>query len=235
MTTGISLVRENAQSMQPPRSLWVPFPLGRPLGKPNDKAFQHRVIAAALALLERTAGPVLEDYPEDAPTVSIEESAACPVSFSNTQAQENTWAARFINELTQMQPWYELGKRRRNGRSLVGVAEEPIQTILTKLGDLLDADTLPTADLKWFKLAIEDAKVFYIEALTAQPGEYSAQAIEQILWHETQLGAGLRIFYERFAASPKLAIMARMVASREAIGGSTGEEIEINDITQKEK
>jgi hypothetical protein len=55
------------------------------------------------------------------------------------------------------------------------------------------------------------------------------------LWHKTQLGAGLKVFYQRFAATPKLAIMARMVASREAIGGSTGEEIEINDITQKEE
>jgi hypothetical protein len=55
------------------------------------------------------------------------------------------------------------------------------------------------------------------------------------LWHETHLGAGLRVFYERFTATPKLAFMARMVASREAIGGSTGEEIEINDITKKKK
>ena len=36
MTTGISLVRENTASMQPPRALWVPFPLGRPLGVPDD-------------------------------------------------------------------------------------------------------------------------------------------------------------------------------------------------------
>jgi len=167
--------------------------------------------------------------------VRIEASAACPVSFGNTQAQENTWTARFQDELTQMQPWYELGKRKRRGRSLVGVADEPMENIFSKLGELLDKKALPTADLKWFKLAIEDAKVFYIEALTAQPGEYSAQAIEQILWHKTQLGAGLKVFYQRFAATPKLAIMARMVASREAIGGSTGEEIEINDITQKEE
>jgi hypothetical protein len=110
-----------------------------------------------------------------------------------------------------------------------------MQNILEKLGELLDSDTLPTTELNWFKLAIEDAKVFYIEALTAQPGKYSAQAIEHILWHETNLGAALRVFYERFTATPKLAIIARMVASREAIGGSTGEEIEINDITKKEK
>ena len=57
MTTGISLVRENAQSLQPPRSLWVPFPLGRPLGKPGDPEFQLDVIEAALALLARESGP----------------------------------------------------------------------------------------------------------------------------------------------------------------------------------
>ena len=58
-TTGISLVREHTEAMQPPRFLWVPFPLGRPLGAPGDAAFQHRVIRAALSLLEAPAGPVL--------------------------------------------------------------------------------------------------------------------------------------------------------------------------------
>ena len=48
-TTGISLVREHTEAMAPPRALWVPFALGRPLGAAGDAAFQHRVIAAALA------------------------------------------------------------------------------------------------------------------------------------------------------------------------------------------
>ena len=48
MTTGIALVRENAEALQPPRMLWVSFPLGRPLGKPGDPAFQKRVILGAL-------------------------------------------------------------------------------------------------------------------------------------------------------------------------------------------
>jgi hypothetical protein len=106
--------------------------------------------------------------------------------------------------------------------------------ILDRLGTLLDAGSGPTEDLHGFKLAIEDAKVFYIEALTAQPGKYAAQKVEQILWQQTQLGAGIKVFYERFTAIPKLAIMARMIASRQAIGGATGEEIEINRPTPKE-
>jgi hypothetical protein len=79
MTEGISLVRENSQSMQPPRALWVSLPLvGRP---PGDTEFQHRVIDAALSLLTAEMGPVLVDYPEDAPTVSVDNTPTYPVSF----------------------------------------------------------------------------------------------------------------------------------------------------------
>ena len=81
MTTGISLVRENTEALAPPRALWVTFPFGRPLGKPGDPAFQHKVIAAALDLLNRPSGPVLEDFPYDAPSVEVASSPACPVSF----------------------------------------------------------------------------------------------------------------------------------------------------------
>ena len=51
-TTGISLVREHTEVMQPPRALWVTFVLGRPLGAPDDPALQTRVLEAALALLD---------------------------------------------------------------------------------------------------------------------------------------------------------------------------------------
>jgi D-proline reductase (dithiol) PrdB len=224
MTTGISLVRENAQSMQPPRSLWVSFPLGRPLGVPDDVAFQHRVITAALTLLERGQGPVLEDFPEDAPEVQLETAPACPVSFSKA-TDHSTWQGRLATELAALEPWYELGRRRRAGRSLVGVSESSIDTILEQLGEFLDAEQLPTDDLHWFKHAIEDAKTYYVEALTAQPGVYVQRKVYDTLWHETQLGAGLAIFYEGFRAHPKLHLFARIVLPREAVGRSRGDEV----------
>jgi hypothetical protein len=61
-TTSISLLREVTEVIRPPRALFVPFPLGYPLGAPNDAALQHRVIAAALRLLERTDVPVLDEF-----------------------------------------------------------------------------------------------------------------------------------------------------------------------------
>ena len=83
-TTGISLVREHTMQMLPPRSLWVPFPLGRPLGVPNNTAFQHEVIAAAWRLLDVVQGPVLEDFAIDAPpSAEPEQNWSCPVSFAS--------------------------------------------------------------------------------------------------------------------------------------------------------
>ena len=77
------------------------------------------------------------------------------------------------------------------------------------------------------KRAIEDAKVYYVEALTAQPGSYNQTKVYETIWHETQLGAGLAKFYEAFRAHPKLSLFARIVLPREAVGGSTGEETEL--------
>ena len=227
MTTGISLVRENAESMQPPRSLWVTFPLGRPLGIPDDDAFQHRVIAAALELLEQDHGPVLADFSEDAPVVNVESAPACPVSFPKA-TDDASWQGRLATELTTLQPWYDLGRRRRDGRTLVGASRSSVEDNLAKLGKYLDAGTLPTDELQWFKQAIEDAKAYYLEALTAQPGNYDQTEVYSTIWHETQLGAALAKFYEGFQSHPKLALFARLILPREAIGGSTGEEIEIH-------
>jgi len=63
-TVSISLLREVTQVNKPPRALFVPFPMGFPLGAPNNPELQHQVIAAALALLERDDVPVLEEFKE---------------------------------------------------------------------------------------------------------------------------------------------------------------------------
>ena len=61
-TVSISLLREVTSVNKPPRALLVPFPMGFPLGLPNDAALQHRVIAAALDLLKRADVPILHAF-----------------------------------------------------------------------------------------------------------------------------------------------------------------------------
>jgi len=223
MTTGISLVRENTESMQPPRSLWVSFPLGRPLGKPGDVAFQHEVIASALNLLNRGDGPVLEDFPKDVPPLESDGLAACPVSFPKKFEEEETWANRLAKELQLLEPWYELSLRRRNGRTLVGVADQSPAENIVMIGGYLDSGEIPE-DIKWLKRSVEDLKAYYIEAMTAQPGDYEAKTQQETFWHDTQLGEAILHFYQHFQNSEDNAqkMIARLLAPREAVGETTG-------------
>ena len=222
LTTGISLVRENTASMQPPRALWTSFRLGRPLGKPGDPGFQHRVIGAALGLLEREAGPVLEDFPEDLPELDEESVMACPVSFPRQADADAGWEAKLVAEVDRLMPWHDLARRRR-GRSLVGVADAPPAENARSLGRLLDEQQQPQ-DIRWLKHAVEDLKIFYLEAMTAQPGEYDAAALQQMFWQETTLGAAVLQLHEVYQSSPdpRQQMIARMLAPREAVGGHTG-------------
>ena len=77
-TVVISPMRDLTERMHPPRALYAEFPLGLPLGKPRDTAFQHRVLDAAFGTLEQPAGPVLVDFPETIQS-SGGEPLACPL------------------------------------------------------------------------------------------------------------------------------------------------------------
>ena len=50
-TTSVSVLREVTERVAPPRTLFLDFPLGYPLGAPNDPALQTRIVLDALALL----------------------------------------------------------------------------------------------------------------------------------------------------------------------------------------
>ena len=161
-TTGIALFREIAETMKPPRSLWVSFPLGRPLGKPSDAAFQIEVIKRALGLLDAEQGPVLEDYPIDLPNIDTP-PPACPVSFQRKRDDES-WYGRLSKELGALTPWYELGLKRR-GRTTVGVCESSIPDIVVDVTTWADDAAQPFPEPSWLKMALEDLKSFYSEAI----------------------------------------------------------------------
>ena len=61
-TVSITLLREVTEKVQPPRALFVPFPLGYPLGKPAVPGLQRRIIVAALSLLEKDSLPLIEEF-----------------------------------------------------------------------------------------------------------------------------------------------------------------------------
>lgn len=201
-TAGISLVREHSEVMRPPRALWVPFMLGRPLGVPNDAAFQREVLLSVLGLFEAESGPVLRDFPREAPgSGSVEESQdgdACPVNFSRPATGEgvHALAGALAEEIAQLRPWHDLAARRRGGSS-VGLAgmtpEDAAEILLGFLGGAASARAAQGRSIaESLKFACDNLRAFYEEAASAQPGELSPQALERWFYLQTFAGEVLR-------------------------------------------
>ena len=208
-TTQISLIREHTQKIRPPRALWVPFELGRPFGPPDDPAFQRRVLIAALALLDRERGPVLEDFPEDVPASTGELSGwACPISFDRPQVALSGTAAieqALNDEIAQLAPWYDLALERRK-RTTVGASGLELSAIAKLYAAMLvgPLPERPIADVPLptvMHLSAEDLKAYYLEAASAQPGEASAQQLGDWFWQQTHAGDVLRRLRARCIAS----------------------------------
>jgi hypothetical protein len=201
-TTQIGLIRLHTEKTAPPRALWVSFELGRPLGVPNDPAFQKRVLVAALKLLEAPRGPVLEDYPEGAPFAGDEISVlSCPVNFGQKEAnfsQTEQLCAAFKREFVSMRPWYDMAVRER-GRTTVGISGVALDEISGFLCSFLEgkAPGNPRSDMGLpytLSLVVSDLKAYYGEAMTAQPGQesVSSQALLDWFWEETVAGKVLQ-------------------------------------------
>ncbi len=61
-TTSVTTLREVTGKVRPPRALFVPFPLGYPLGRAGDADIQARILRTAFALLfDPGPPPVLVD------------------------------------------------------------------------------------------------------------------------------------------------------------------------------
>jgi hypothetical protein len=199
-TTQVSLIREHTEAIQPPRALWVPFILGRPFGVPNDAAFQERVLLAALRLLEASTGPVLVDFPEDAPPIAESDAAplACPVTFASDNGGGDL-AGAFQREVDELMSWYDLAHKRR-GRTNVGLSGIPLPDAAQRIGAFVQTGASPALDGlnagESLKLLIEDVRTYYYEAAAARPGAPDAGAIQRWFWDET---AGGRIFLEAHA------------------------------------
>ncbi len=59
VTAGITLLEKITRKISPPRALAVPFPLGYPLGEPNDRDLQREVLRALLSLCLRQGTPLI--------------------------------------------------------------------------------------------------------------------------------------------------------------------------------
>ena len=184
--------------MNPPRALWVPFDLGRPMGAPNEPDFQRRVLECGLSLLAEQSGPVLFSFPDDAPSSKLEDQSGwvCPVNLAlvDSDTTVSTLRAQLEKEMTALQPWYDLQVEQKC-RTTVGVATANIRDAVKLIADFIEDTSIdsPCNDRPLaliLKYSAEDLKAWYFEAATAQPGSSGCELVNWF-WKATVAGKSL--------------------------------------------
>jgi hypothetical protein len=197
-TVQLSSVRGHTEQIKPPRALYCEFPFGRPVGKPNDPDFQHRVLRSAFALLERPAGPVLEDFP-DVIDDAAEEPLACtlpPPAHSDKPAE--------IDEALALRSAYER-QRAKTGRTSVGLSAgaDGIPALLASFIRIRDGELPENAGLPAdpHRCAL-DLRAYYEEAAMALADHVpAARATESWFFRSTLSGTLLRDVQTRLVAA----------------------------------
>ena len=200
-TTQISLIRLHTEQIKPPRALWVPFELGRPLGVPNNAAFQKKVLLSTLKLLEAPEGPVLRDFKEDAPDSAVVDVVwACPVNLTRKEANLSTTAAMraaLKKEMVELRSWYDLALKKQQ-RTTVGVSGLDMEQVVEFIGAFLDGfPENPRHDIALaytLNFAVDDLKSYYYEAAAAQPGDLSPTSSDLDGWFWEQTAAAKVLF-----------------------------------------
>ena len=206
-TTSISMVREHTEKVKPPRALFVPFPFGHAMGRPNDPELQHRVLRAALDLFREPVGPVIRDFPDDA------ESGAEPPAPAQASA---IVAATPVSddpamETTQMRQYHEQWMARNDGRTTVGLTGIPVtrfRGVVRFLQSFADGEAADMAErprdvpvpafIRW---CADDLKALYYEGHMAMKPAAGGDEIAKWLWGETAMGQLLRRVRDRLDAS----------------------------------
>lgn len=180
-TVAIGSIREQIYGTAPPRGLFCDFPLGRPLGAPNDAPFQRRVIERAFGLLERDE-PVVEDY-----DVAIEDDDSQPLVCPLPMRMDPN-AHPAVDEAKGLRPAYDRAVAKLGNRA--GAVR------------LLDADSVPAAIEAFIRVAEgqpwKQAGIPGIPARVSQDirGYYEMAALE-IAAHTPAAWAGYRWFRDQ--------------------------------------
>jgi hypothetical protein len=203
-TLTIAMVREHAEKVKAPRALFVPFPFGYALGKPNDPQLQHRVIGAAIGLLQHERGPVLEDFPEEEAPEALVQASGVP--------RADAGAARDpADEVTALRAFYERWLEDHNGRTAVGLCGIPqrrwrgVVRFLEACSRGEDADmqerpaNVPVP--QFIRYCVDDLKAFYYEARMAQRPNVSEPELHRWFWGETAVAQLIRAVAQRMTAT----------------------------------
>jgi hypothetical protein len=206
-TTSISMVREHTEKVKPPRALFVPFPFGHALGRPNDPDLQHRVLRAALDLLTEPAGPVLRDFPDgaepgDEPGAPAQASAIAPAARMPDDPAAET------DEMRRRHEQWLAQSGGRTALGLTGIPPARFGDVVRFLQGVADGQAVDMAErpadvplpgfVRW---CADDLKALYFEGYMAMKPAASGEEIARWFWAETAMGQLLRRVRDRLDGS----------------------------------
>ena len=189
-------MREHSEKINPPRALWVPFPLGRPMGAADSPDLQRRLFEAGLDLLARSDVPVLENFSDQRQKAITEKTVSwsCPVNLPpRTGGMKNPIGA-LAKEISLLSPC-RVPNNAKKERTVFRVSGLGIYEIATfTYGFIADQSITCTAKDKSLaqklKFAADDLKVWYYEAASLQRGTINEE-ISEWFWCETVAGETL--------------------------------------------
>jgi hypothetical protein len=224
-TVVIGLVRLHMEKVQPPRGVWTPFQLGRPLGEPANAAFQLRVLMQALGLFERTDGPViLEDFTDDPPNWIDEPGWRPPFSLPIDAPTENraAWPGAVANEISLLASHWG-NARARFGRTTVGLSCMPPEAWPEFMARFLVGE-LPSGPMPHLaapalalRFAVDDLKAYYMEAAQSDGRAPASRQVDAWFWRQTRASEFLRALRTRGMESDNTAL--RTVSERFLVPG----------------
>ena len=180
------------------------------------------VLRSVLALVEEPEGPVLADYPVEAPKLGADEGPwSCPLPLpapppAASAAEE--LLQRLTDEIGLLQPWYDESLR-RSGRTDVGLsglnAGQADQMARTLASFAAGESPEPPAGARepmpvLLRFLVDDLKSYYFAAALAQPGKVEPDSAGLYAWlfGETVFGDTVYRVRDRLIGSGDKALMA---------------------------
>ena len=199
-TVALGSIRKQIESTAPPRGLWCDFPLGRPLGKPGDADFQHRVLTAAFALLEATE-PVLAEFDESIPDAG-DETISCPLP-----PRHDPDAHPAIDEARGLRAAYDRGVAMSAGRFAAGrtVAADDIPAAIEAFIRVAEGTAWKEAGIPGMPMRVShDIRSYYETAALA------------MIDHAPAAWAGTRWFYDQTETGKVMLAARRAMQDQDA-------------------
>ena len=216
-TVLVGFVREHIEGIKPPRSLFLDFPMGRGLGKPNDPAFQKKVIRAAFELFNAHRGPVIEDFPEVIPVKNGRMGYALPPELVLTVddvGDVGDFLLEVRAEMEALRPDYDAAVATR-GRTTVGASRLEIEDLAPFVAEFLNGE-IPQSPRKGMpaipllKLVVEDLEAYYTETRTHRDSIDDLELMGRWFWEDSKAGR-LLLLLEAVSVASDNRVMRQIV------------------------